>query len=268
MGSFADVKYPFPEKLVDVGVRVCAIDEGRGDPIVFLPPVGRSIPHYERVYGSFTPTHRVIGIDMPGSGKSEKPDAPYTVDWFLEKLSEILDALKVGPATFVGNSLGGRLAMELATRQSDRVRAVLALAPMSNRPSLVSRTFIKTTFNERTWMRPKGSAIRDAAERSFHAPHPEIDLIVSRTLEFCSEPDWPPYVRALVRAVHSTIELPPPKFRIDRPLTVAWGDDDRVLPISWMKKLPGRHVTIPDCGHYPPVERPDDVVALLRDLHR
>lgn len=267
MASFADVKYPYPEKYVDArGVRVCAVDEGRGDPIIFLPPVGRSIPHYELVYGAFLKTHRVIGLDLPGSGKSDKPDAPYTVDWFLSMLPAILDALAVGPATFVGNSLGGRLAKELAMRQPVRVRGVVALAPIALRPSAVSRAVIKRTFNERAWMRPRETAIREAAARSFHAPHPEIDVIVSRTLEFCSTPDWPPYVRALVRAVHSAIDLAPPKYAIAAPLVVAWGDDDRMLPITWMKKLPGRHVVIPDCGHFPPIERPDDVAALVRGL--
>src|SRR4051794_8836054 len=94
--DFEDVPYPYPEKSVTAaGVRAVYIDEGRGErPIVFLPAAGRSLTHDAKLYPALLDAgERVVGVDLPGWGKSEKPDATYSVEWYAHWIESFLKTL-------------------------------------------------------------------------------------------------------------------------------------------------------------------------------
>ena len=55
----------------------------------------------------------MIAIDLPGFGESDKPvAAPYDAAWFARSVVALLDALEIERAHLVGNSMGGRVAIE------------------------------------------------------------------------------------------------------------------------------------------------------------
>src|SRR3712207_3025261 len=75
-------------------------------------------------------THRVIAMDFPGFGKSSAPvGAPYDAAWFSNVALATLDAAGVDRAVLVGNSMGGRVALDVALAAPDRVRALGLLCP-------------------------------------------------------------------------------------------------------------------------------------------
>src|SRR5208282_3547049 len=87
--------------------------------------------------GSFLPTvaalaprFRVIALDLPGFGDSDKPiGAAYDARFFADAVIDLLDALTLERAHLIGNSLGGRVALEVALRYPSRVGRVALLAP-------------------------------------------------------------------------------------------------------------------------------------------
>ena len=69
-------------------------------------------------------------LDLPGFGESDKPiGAPYNAAWFARVAVEALDALGVERAHLVGNSMGGRVAIEAGLTQRDRVYRLALLSP-------------------------------------------------------------------------------------------------------------------------------------------
>jgi pimeloyl-ACP methyl ester carboxylesterase len=74
--------------------------------------------------------YRVIAMDLPGFGKSGVPRrGRYTPGWFAEHAHRVLDAAGAERAGVVGNSLGGRVAAELALRAPDRIAGAAMLCP-------------------------------------------------------------------------------------------------------------------------------------------
>ena len=138
--EFEDVPYPYSERSVTAAdVRVTYVDEGSGLPILFLPAAGRGLTHDAKLYpGLLAKGLRVVGVDLPGWGKSEKPDATYSVEWYLHFLEKFLDALKLERFVVVGNSMGGLLAALLAGRRED-VRGAVLFAPAGGPIPFVKR---------------------------------------------------------------------------------------------------------------------------------
>ncbi|HTJ81812.1 MAG TPA: alpha/beta fold hydrolase, partial [Polyangiaceae bacterium] len=85
---------------------------------------------------SFLPTlfdlardYRVIAVDLPGFGESDKPLRPLHAAYFAKWMVSFLDAIGVERAHFVGNSMGGRVSLEVALRSPERVDRLVLLAP-------------------------------------------------------------------------------------------------------------------------------------------
>ena len=74
--------------------------------------------------------HRVIAIDLPGFGDSSKPfTGGFDAIWYSEVVIELMDELGIEKASFAGNSMGGRIALELGFRHPERVEKLVLLAP-------------------------------------------------------------------------------------------------------------------------------------------
>ena len=110
--------------------RLSTLEAGSGPPVVAVHGLGGT-------KGSFLPTvaaladgFRVIALDLPGFGDSDKPlAAAYDARYFAAVVVDLLDALDIECAHLIGNSLGGRVALEVGMRHPDRAGRLALLAP-------------------------------------------------------------------------------------------------------------------------------------------
>jgi 3-oxoadipate enol-lactonase len=115
------------ERFVDVpGGRLFVRDEGTGPPIILIHAAIAD----HRAWGPVMPGlvgagHRAIAYDLRGFGRTETEDVAYSN---RGDVVAILDALGIGRAAVVGNSAGGRIAIDTAIEQPDRVVAVVGVA--------------------------------------------------------------------------------------------------------------------------------------------
>ena len=150
--------------------RLSALEAGSGPPIVALHGLGGT-------KGSFLPTvaalagrFRVIAVDLPGFGDSDKPvGAAYDARFFARAVIDLLDALELERVHLIGNSLGGRVALEVGLRHRDRVDRLALLAP-----SLAWR-------RDRPWA-PLLRLVRPELGLFQLAPRPVVEAIVRRLI--------------------------------------------------------------------------------------
>src|SRR5207248_8172184 len=116
---------------LDAGdTRVRAVRAGAGDTtVLLLHGFAESLFTWRSILDPLARTYRVVALDLPGFGGSEKPDVPYTLDAMTERLSRFLDRWTQGSVVVIGQSMGGALAAALALRRPDRVVAVVLIAP-------------------------------------------------------------------------------------------------------------------------------------------
>lgn len=100
--------------------------QGAGDPIVLI---GGYASGYWQSWQKYLPVlserHRVLAFDSRGSGETDAPDSPYTVDAMAADTLGLLDHLDIERAHFIGRSLGGCIAQAIALRRPQAVRSLV-----------------------------------------------------------------------------------------------------------------------------------------------
>jgi len=220
-----------------------------------------NIPHFAR-------EHRVIALDLPGFGDSPMPDWEVSVEAYGRFVLDFCDALGVERSTIVGNSMGGFIAAETATRQPDRFeKLVLASAAgisharMRRQPAEVAaRMGIATApltlrLLDRGLRRP--GARRALFSGLFYAPQRlRMELLWECFHHGTGKPGVLPAVRGLIGYdILDRLE------EVEVPTLIVWGRNDHVVPandaIGYAKRLRNSRTVIFDkTGHLPMAERP------------
>jgi haloalkane dehalogenase len=125
MSQPISAEYPFSLRTVEVhGSRMAYIDEGRGDPIVFLHGNPTSSYLWRNVIPHLLSLGRCIAPDLIGMGRSDKPDIGYRFVDHARYVDGFLRALDLERITFVVHDWGSALAFDWAMRNEGRVRAL------------------------------------------------------------------------------------------------------------------------------------------------
>ena len=109
------------------GMPIRYLAAGEGSPVVLLHGAGDNALDWRWVMPTLAASHRVYAPDLPGSpnSASARPSADYSPAFFERFVAAFVDALDIGRATFVGNSLGGLIALRLALSEPERAGALV-----------------------------------------------------------------------------------------------------------------------------------------------
>ncbi len=91
------------------------LQRGRGEPLLFIHGLGGSGADWAFQVAALEHRFRIIVPDLPGSGHSLPPRSEYTIAGFASALWKLMDHLKIVRTNIVGFSLGGAVALEMAT---------------------------------------------------------------------------------------------------------------------------------------------------------
>lgn len=121
------------KSIVAMGLKTNYHDLGSGEPVVLLHGSGPGVSAWSN-WRLLLPTvakhSRAIAFDLSGFGYTEiDPKASYTIDYWLQHLTDFLDAMKLDKVAFLGNSFGGLLAAHFALRHPQRVTRIAGMGP-------------------------------------------------------------------------------------------------------------------------------------------
>ncbi|WP_197060641.1 alpha/beta fold hydrolase [Arthrobacter sp. L77] len=269
--------------LVD-GVRVRYRDAGARDkpPVLLLHGIGRSLEDWEGLYGRLAPDHRVISMDLPGFGLSERTAGRYSMESIARFVIAALDTLgEHRPLHVVGNSLGGAIAMKISTLEPQRVRSLVLVnsAGFGKEVTIALRLLAVRPLGRRL-MKDKS---RKAAYRTERALFYDKRFVTEERLDHAQEVGRNPVYDDVLLAVArhlGTVRGVRRRWRTDllrtvaaqhKPTLLVWGDEDRILPASHLEHartmFPHAEVHLFEkCGHMPQIEREDEFDALVRQF--
>jgi pimeloyl-ACP methyl ester carboxylesterase len=252
---------------------------GSGTPLLLLHGLSASWCAWVPVIPPLSEHHDVVALTLPGHhrGPQLPEGVPATVPALTDGVERALDMLGIGRAHVAGNSLGGRIALELAKR--GRARSVVAIAPAAWWPSerhlrhmmrqirvgiglarciapvadlVVGWRALARAMGSRTMRHPERCAPADVAE-------------ILRAARGCS------VVKEILRSAPSAGVVRDLE-RITCPVCLAWPSDDRMLPFEifgagLVERMPGASLTmLPGTGHVPMWDDPDLVARTILDV--
>ena len=98
--------------------------QGAGDPLLLIPYTSADHACYAFQLPAYTEYFSCIGVDLPGSGESDKPDGPYSTGGYADQIAAFLGAIGIERAHVAGMSLGAAVGIHLAARHPGRVRSL------------------------------------------------------------------------------------------------------------------------------------------------
>ncbi len=219
---------------------------------------------------------RAIALDLPGFGDSVKPlRAPYHAPYFARSVVALMDALGIERADLIGNSLGGRVALEVGLRFPDRAGRLGLLAPslawLRGRPWA---PLLRLVSPQLGLLQPAPRPLVEGIVRAIAGSDGSGGQWTAAGVDEFLRSYLTPRGRAAFYAAARNIYLEPPHGArglwtrlpaLRTPSLFIWGRRDTLVPIGFeahvRDALPAAEHLELDCGHVPQLERP-------RETHR
>src|SRR6266545_4955228 len=278
----------YAQSVVVDGLRLHCYDSGphSATPIVLIHGLGDEADTWRHIFPTLARWRRVIALDLPGFGRSEKPRRAYTLAFFAQTIAGMLDVLGIGQAVLVGHSMGAAAAQRLALAQPRRAeRLVLiggGLPIQSRRPPAQLWLFLAPGLGEMFY-----TSLRRSQEQAYATLGPyyhDLAGLPQADRAFLRERVWARVWSAGQRraflsalrwlAIDQATRADLFRMRLARlptPTMILWGEHDLIASpaagAAMVALLPHAQLhVIAESGHLPHQERPDQLVAALREI--
>jgi len=286
--EFDEIDYGFTTRQVQVrNISIGVIDQGQGEDVLLLiHGLGANAKSWMKNIPALAEKFRVLALDLPGYGKSDKGYYQYSMDFYADVVSELLAALSVERATLVGHSMGGQISMFTALKYPDKVARLVLISPAG---------FERFTPGEGAWMRKAVSAefvhdtpIRNIdinARATFYDMPDYADFIITDRIQIRSAEGFDRYCYAVSKNVAAMLDgiVWDRLDQIRQPTLIIFGTEDGLIPNPYLhggrtreiaeigvKEIPDNELLmVPECGHFVQLEKPaavnEAVVAFMTE---
>lgn len=263
------------------GRRISTLTLGDGPDVLLIHGLGSAkTSFFDTAAALRHEGYRVHALDLPGFGSSRGPaTAPYSTSWFAETIVDWMDALGLDRMHVVGNSMGGRVALEVGLRAPERVGGLVLLCP--------AVAFVKRGLHPLVRMlRPEVGMLPHRIARPLVARHlfsmfADPDVLDPSVADIAVDEFQTTYAAAAARlaflraARNLYLDAPfgrdgfyPRLSGLQPEALFVWGTHDPLIAADlarhvreWLPQA--RQVVFDGCGHVPQIERPEETLALI-----
>jgi len=242
--------------------------EGDGPPIVFVHGLGATsnVWHAQRVI--LSKYYQVIVYDRSGSGRSQKSQAGYSIDFWANELAGLLDFLAVPSAVVVGHSLGSMVAQRFAGKYAERTRALVLAGGEAELPPAAKDVLTeRARAIEADGLSPvAGPWLTGVFSAGTREANPALTGLLR---EMFLANDAKTYAQHALALRDGDVRGDQANIRCPTLLTV--GDQDLVTPLEWQRQIAAgiadcRIRVIPNTAHMTMLESPAAFNTVVLDF--
>lgn len=219
--------------------------------------------------------YRVLGLDLPGFGGSDRPDASYTPPWYAAVLARWADQLGLARPTWVGHSMGGHILLWLASNAPDRVGRLVLAAPAGIETFREDAArWMRDYWHERRALETREEEVRANFERLvFNRLDAGVERLIRERVRMQRHPSFRDTSRAVSRCIDGMLSFPVAGrlHAVRAPTLLVFGTEDRLIPNpvfnpgrteeiarAGARAMPGCRLSlVPGAGHMVQHDDPD-----------
>lgn len=253
---------------VDAGGRsIRYLSRGeQGEAVVLVHGFGGDLNNWLFNHEPLAAAHRVYALDLPGHGGSAKDVGDGELEDFVGALDEFMAALEIDSAHLVGHSLGGAIALALTLAHPERT-ASLTLIGSAGLGAEIDGAYLDGFVQAR-----RRREMKPHLEKLFSNPALITRQLIEDVLRFKGLDGVKDALAAVAGQVfpdgQQAIELRDQLGRVQVPLQVIWGGEDRIIPAAHAEGLAANAAThvVAGAGHMVQMEAPGEVNRLILAL--
>ena len=286
--AFADLDYGVQTYTVDVGPRVAYTDTGGdGHVMLLVHGLASNAGFWRNVIPRFAADgYRVVAVDLPGFGKSEKSAAfPYTMRFQAETVATLIERLDLGPVTYVGHSMGGQIGITLALGRPDLIREMVLVSPAGIEPFEPGESaWLANALSVNGIVNASEDAVRRNLAMNVTEWKSDYEWLVEERVRMAKSPEMRQFAYAVTQSIRGMLDGPTSDRlgEIRVPTHIVYGAADGLIPNPYLHPgtaravfqrgaaaIPGATLTeVPGAGHLIQVERPEAFVDAVRAVLR
>lgn len=238
-----------------------------GAPLLLLHGLGGSIESWANNINFLSSKFRIIALDLPGFGFSDKPKISYSIKFYVDFLEKFVKRIKLSHLFIIGSSLGGHIAVEFTLRNRKIVDKLILISPAGSLP----RSF-KGTRELKRYIK----IVNARSSKDINRILTSIDTsMVNRSYaeSMYKRLSLPGAKEAFISALKGSARAPRYNNqlqKIDTSMLLIWGKKDRMIPLEFispfMEHGNSRIIIIENCGHRPHVENPRLFNKVVKDF--
>lgn len=252
-------------------------EAGQGEVVVMVHgggPGAAGWTNFHRNIEAFVQRYRVLVPDLPGFGESSKPLYSELIGEFNARvLRDWLDGLGIERVHFVGNSLGGHVAMKFALDYPGRADRLVLMAPALQIATIASNPtegakLLRTYYHGAG---PSMERMRQFLGALVHAPEQIDEQMLKERYERSVRPEVVEWSKKMAPAPHRFEPLWKDLSKIKHRSLLVWGRDDRVVPLDrglfMLHQMPEVRLHVfGNCGHWAMLEHPGEFNRVCMDF--
>lgn len=239
----------------------------RGVPLLLLHGLGGSIESWNNNINFLSTKFRIIALDLPGFGLSDKPKISYSIKFYVNFLEKFIQRIKLNHLFIIGSSLGGHIAVEFTLKNRKMVDKLILISPAGSLPKSFKGTrelkrYIRIV-NARSSVEISRILIsidNSMVNRSYAESMYERLSLPGAKQAFISA------LKGSARAQRYNNQLE----KIDTSMLLIWGKKDRMIPLKFIRPFMehgnSRIIIIENCGHRPHIENPRLFNKVVKDF--
>ncbi|MBV9099277.1 MAG: alpha/beta fold hydrolase [Frankiaceae bacterium] len=279
------VTHPVARVREVLGVRTAYLEAGPRDapPVILLHGLGATNASMLPLLADLAHDYRVLAPDFPGFGASGAPHWRYRATDLAAWLAAFQLAVGARPAVLIGNSLGGRVAIEAALTAPESVRRMVLLCPSPAFRRMRQFTPLVKLLPPDAVVPPLPmphravvGGIRAMFSRPDRLAPPWYDAAADEHLRVMRDYRHRRAFFACLKQIYMEEAFGDNGFwdrlpRLTTPALFVWGDRDRLVPASFERHVvaavpEATSVCLSDCGHVPQFEHPQETIRLTREF--
>ncbi len=249
--EFEDIDYGYEVKKSTGSPTVAYIDVGSSNKtLVLVHGLASNAGFWREVIAQLEKDYRLIVVDLPGYGKSQKGELPIGMQYYADVVVALIEELNLQNVTYVGHSMGGQIGITLALSNPDKIENLILAAPAGIEPfDRGAGNWLSGVITHEGVVKTNEENIRRNLSGNFYRWNDRHEWMVEERVRMAKAYDIYDFAHAVDKSVDAMLNEPTTDRlgEIRHRTLIVYGENDNLIPNPYLN--PGKTADVMQKGH-------------------